>query len=171
MRVVVGRIGKPHGVRGEVSIQVWTDEPAERFAAGSTVLVQGSARVLSIDHAHWHGSRLLLGFVGVGDRDAAEALRGTVLEVDRPDDQVPADPEEFYDSALVGCQVVGVDGAPIGEVTEVVHLPGQDVLSVRSGVDGREVLVPFVQAIVPTVDLAARRVVIDPPSGLLDAND
>lgn len=108
-----------------------------------------------------------MAFAGVGDRNAAEALRGTLLEIERDMDATPDDPEEYYDSALVGCAVHGLDGALIGSVRDVVHLPAQDLLDVEAP-DGRTVLVPFVEAFVPTVDMAARRIVIDPPPGLLD---
>ena len=109
----------------------------------------------------------------LGDRDAAEGLRGSILEVERSADERPDDPEEFYDSQLVGCAAV-IDDETVGEVTEVVHLPAHDLLSVRlsGAADGTpDVLVPFVRAIVPTVDLGARRVVLTPPPGLLDSPD
>lgn len=168
MRVVVGRIGRPHGVRGEVTVEPRTDEPDERFAAGSSVEVAGSTRQLVVESAHWHSGRLLVAFAGVNDRDAAEALRNSILEIERDPDEAPDDPEEFYDSALVGCEVALIDGDVVGTVREVLHLPAQDLLSITTP-DDREVLVPFVAAMVPTVDVAQRRIVIDPPPGLLDA--
>lgn len=164
MRVVVGRIGRPHGIRGEVTVEPRTDEPDERFAPGAVLLRSGADLV--VERSHWHSGRLLVHFRGVEDRNAAEALRGTLLEVERPEDATPDDPEEFYDSTLLGCEVVGVGGAPLGTVVDILHLPAQDVLVIDVG--GREALVPFVSEIVPDVDLAARRVVIDPPEGLLD---
>jgi len=109
----------------------------------------------------------LLTFEGYDDRNAVEQLRNQILSVDRPDDELPEDPEEFYDSALVDCQVVDGDGVVIGTVTEVSHLPAQDMLIIRTE-DEREVLVPFIEEFVPTVDIAARRIVISPPDGLLD---
>ncbi|MEK9737945.1 MAG: ribosome maturation factor RimM, partial [Candidatus Nanopelagicales bacterium] len=99
----------------------------------------------------------------------AEALTGTLLEVDRDADERPEDPEEFYDDQLVGLVVIA-DGAAIGEVAEVIHLPAQDLLAVQH-VDGREVLVPFVAEIVPTVDLDGHRIIVDPPPGLLDPDE
>lgn len=167
MRVVVGRIGRPHGIRGEVTVEPRTDEPDLRFAAGSSLLVNGSVRSLVVERAHWHAGRLLIAFTGVHDRTEAEALRGLLLEVDRAPDAVPEDPDEFYDDALVGCVVERVTGERVGEVSEVVHLPAQDLLVVaRAG--GGEALIPFVAAMVPTVDVAGRRIVVDPPSGLID---
>ena len=104
------------------------------------------------------------------DRNAAEALRGILLEIDRPLDESPEDPDEFYDDALEGCRVELTDGAPIGVVREVIHLPGQDLLAVVRE-DESEVLVPFVQLFVPVVDVIGRRIIIDPPMGLLEDVD
>ena len=168
MRVVVGRIGRPQGIRGEVTVEPRTDEPDERFAPGNTLLVDGPVRSLVVERAHWHAGRLLVHFAGVHDRDGAEELRGTILEYDRPDDERPDDPEEFYDAQLLGCAVETIDGTSVGTVSEVSHLPGQDLLVVVRADDG-EVLVPFVAAMVPVVDVEARRIVIDPPAGLLDS--
>lgn len=168
MQVTVGRVGRPHGIRGLVTVEVRTDAPDRRFAPGSRLLTDPEARgPLTVTEAAWHGARLLLGFAGVSDRAAAERLRGTVLLVDVDPSERPEDPEEFYDHQLVGLTAVTVAGAVIGEVVEVLHLPGQDVLSVRRS-GGGDVLVPFVTAVVPEVDLAAGRVVVDPPDGLLD---
>jgi 16S rRNA processing protein RimM len=167
MRVVVGRIGRPHGIRGQVTVETRTDEPDERFAPGAVLSVDGPVHHLVVDRTHWHSGRLLVSFQGIGDRSAAEAVRGLLLHVERADDALPDEPDEYYDSNLEGCAVVLLDGTPVGTVSEVVHLPAQDLLAVRTP-DDRDVLVPFVSAIVPTVDVAARRIVIDPPPGLLD---
>lgn len=167
MRVVVGRIGRPHGIRGEVTVEPRTDEPDERFAPGAVLLVDAPANALVVDRVHWHSGRLLVSFRGVADRTAAEALRGTLLHVERAEDERPDDPDEYYDSALEGCRVLLQDGTDIGEVAEVLHLPGQDLLAVRRE-GGAEVLIPFVEQIVPDVDLEARRIIVDPPGGLLD---
>jgi len=164
--VVVGRIGRAHGVRGAVSIEVRTDEPDRRFAVGARLLTD-AGRELVVTSSTWHSGRLLLTFEGYDDRNAIEVLRNQILSVDRPDDEQPEDPEEFYDSALVDCQVVDGDGAVIGTVQEVSHLPAHDMLVIRTK-DDREVLVPFIEEFVPSVDIAARRIVITPPDGLLD---
>jgi len=169
VRVVVGRIGRPHGIRGAVTVEPRTDEPDERFAPDSVLLPQSGASPLVVRHSQWHSGRLLVEFDGVDDRNEAEALRGTILEVERQDDARPDDPEEFYDSALLGCAVITVAGETLGEVTEVAHLPAQDLLVVAG--EGREVLVPFVSEIVPSVDLAARVITVDPPEGLLDIEE
>jgi 16S rRNA processing protein RimM len=166
--LVVGRIGRPHGVRGELTVEVRTDSPELRFAPGSALATDPeSAGPLVIDDARWHSGRLLLTFAGVRDRNAAEALRNVRLVVDVPDDETPEDPEEFYDHQLVGLTAVGADGAPLGAVTEVLHLPSQELLAVTTP-DGQEVLVPFVTEIVPVVDVRGGRVVVTPPAGLFD---
>ncbi len=170
MRVVVGRIGKPHGVRGVVTVEPRTDEPDRRFAPGAEFVVDGSARRLLVEQAHWHSGRLLLTFEGVHDREAAELLRGILLEIERPLDEVPEDPEEYYDDALEGCAVELLSGDHVGTVREVVHLPSQDMLAIDRP-ELPEVLVPFIHQFVPTVDISARRIVIDPPLGLLEDLD
>lgn len=166
MRVVVGRIGRPHGIRGEVTVDPRTDEPDERFAPGAVLIASTPTGRLEVVRSHWHSGRLLVTFEGVEDRNAAEDLRGVILEIERDEAEVPDDPEEFYDSALIGCRVSTVDGRDLGEVTEVAHLPAQDLLVVH-GPQG-EVLVPFVEEIVPTIDTVGRTVVIDPPPGLIE---
>lgn len=171
VEVVVGRIGRPHGVRGEVTVEVRTDSPEERFAAGAVLTPDPAGPApLVVDAARWHGGRLLVGFAGVTDRTSAERLRGLRLVVDVPAGQQPEDPEEFYDHQLVGLRAETVDGAEVGTVTEVLHLPGQELLAVRRA-DGRETLVPFVAEIVPEVDVAGGRLLLDPPAGLLDESD
>ena len=170
MRVVVGRIGRPHGIRGEVTVEPRTDEPDERFAPGAVLQVDSHVAELVVERTHWHSGRLLVVFVGVADRNDAEALRGLLLHVDRDDDETPDDPDEFYDSTLTGCSVELQDGTRVGTVIEVLHLPSQDLLVVSTD-DEREVLVPFLAAFVPTVDVGARLIVIDPPDGLLDPDE
>jgi 16S rRNA processing protein RimM len=167
VELVVGRIGRPHGVRGEVSVEVRTDSPELRFAPGA-VLRTDPADVgpLTVEYTHWHSGRLLLALSGVEDRNRAEELRNVLLLVDVPDDERPDDEEEYYDHQLIGLIARTRDGEAIGTVTEVLHLPSQDLLALR--VDGREVLVPFVAAIVPEIDLSAGMLRIDAPPGLLD---
>ncbi len=168
MQLVVGRIGKPHGIRGELTVEVRTDAPEIRFAPGS-VLATDPARVgpITVEAVRWHSGRLLLRVEGVHDRTQAEGLRGAVLRADVPDDEVPEDPEEFFDHQLRGLAVVTADGTAIGVVDDVVHLPSQDLLSVKRDA-GREVLVPFVMEIVTGIDVEAGRVTVELPEGLLD---
>ncbi len=172
MLVVVGRIGRPHGVKGAATIEVRTDEPDKRFAVGARLLTD-SGLDLTVASATWHSGRLLVTFEGYDDRTAVEQLRNVLVSVDRPADERPEDPEEFYDSDLEGCEVVvdgSADGGVIGVVREVAHLPGQDLLVVVTP-DEREVLVPFVSAFVPQIDVSAKRIVITPPEGLLEPGD
>ncbi|KAB2341937.1 ribosome maturation factor RimM [Actinomadura rudentiformis] len=166
-QLVVGRIGRPHGIRGEITIDVRTDEPDARFAPGAEIATDpAEVGPLTVERARWHSGRLLVAFAGVADRTAAEELRGTWLVV-APDDIIDTgDPDDFHDSELVGLSAVTVSGDEVGTVAEVRHF-GQDLLVIsRNG--GGEALVPFVAALVPEVDVAAGRLVIDPPAGLLD---
>ncbi|MEU5878115.1 ribosome maturation factor RimM [Spirillospora sp. NPDC047279] len=166
-QLVIGRIGRPHGIRGEITIDLRTDDPESRFAPGSELATDpADAGPLTIERARWHSGRLLIGFAGVADRDAAEGLRGTWLVVDPADIGDSDDPDDFHDSQLIGLTAVTVAGDDIGTVSEVRH-SGQDLLIIaRPG--GGEALVPFVTALVPEVDLASGRLVVDPPAGLLD---
>lgn len=173
MHLTVGRIGRAHGLRGEVSVEVRTDDPHSRFAPGAVLATEPAHRgpahrgPLTVAAARYANGRLLVCFGGVGDRSAAEALRGTLLVVDADDLPPPEDPDEFYDHELVGLRVLTVDGVAVGTLSEVLHLPGGDVLAV-SRPDAPQLLVPFVAAMVPGVDVSAGRVVIDPPPGLLE---
>ncbi len=175
MQLVVGRIGRPHGIHGELTVQVRTDEPDLRFTAGSVLATEPAARgPLTVSSSRWHSGRLLVRFDGYADRTSAEGLRGTLLVMDSAEVVPSADPDEFHDHELIGLGVVTLAGDPVGVVTDVRH-QGQDLLVVGpaagdpapSSRDG-EILVPFVAAIVPQVDVRAGRLVIDPPPGLLD---
>jgi 16S rRNA processing protein RimM len=169
MQLVVGRIGRPHGLRGELTVQVHTDEPDSRFAAGSVLVTEPAARgPLTVSSARWHSGRLLVSFAGYADRTSAEDLRGTLLVMDSAEVAPAEDPDEFNDHELIGLDVATVAGEPVGVVADVLH-QGQDLLVIRPDRPGaEEVLVPFVAALVPEVDVKAGRLVIDPPPGLLD---
>jgi 16S rRNA processing protein RimM len=165
--VAVGRIGPAHGVRGAVFVQPWTDDPVDRFAPGARLDTNpSSAGPLVVAARRDHSGRLVVQFEGVTDRAGAEALHGVVLLVPAYTRPPLADPDDFYDTDLVGLQASTVDGEALGPVTNVLHGPAGDYLEVR--VEGRERLIPFVAAIVPEVDIAAGTVRIDPPEGLLD---
>ena len=174
--VIVGRIGKAHGVHGEVSVEPSTDEPERRFAVGAHLALQapsgGTPRAerptgLTVRSSRAHQSRLLVGFGEVADRDAAESLRGLVLVAHVDREETPQNPDEYYDHQLVGLQVVTETGDTVGEVSRLVHGPAQDLLEVRAE-DGREVLVPFVSQLVPTVDVPNARIVVVDRPGLLE---
>jgi 16S rRNA processing protein RimM len=171
LRLVVGRIGKAHGLRGEVTVEVRTDDPDLRFAPGAVLETDPARRgPLTVASGRVQGGRLVLRFEGVEDRTAAEGLRNTMLIVEADPDELPDDPDEFYDHQLVGLRVVTVDGRDVGTVTEMLHLPTQDVFVVTRA-DGREALIPFVEEIVPDVDLDEQTVLVDPPEGLLELAD
>ena len=172
VQLTIGRIVKPHGIRGEVLVDVRTDEPGARFAAGSVLATDpAGAGPLTVEYARGHAQagreRLIVAFAEITDRTAAEDARGIALLVEGGDLADPDDPDEFLDHHLVGLTAVGADGVEIGEVTRVDHMPSADLLAVRRP-DGKEALVPFVKAIVPEVDLAAGRLVVTPPEGLFD---
>jgi 16S rRNA processing protein RimM len=170
--VLVGVVARVHGLRGEVVVDVRTDSPEERFAPGAVVRARlrgpgAGVGEFEVESARPHSGRLLVRFAGVVDRAAAEALRGAQLLVDAAALPAPADPDEFHVHQLEGLRAELDDGTAIGTVREVVHGPGGELL-VISRPDRPDTLVPFVRAIVPTVDLTGGRVVITPPEGLLD---
>jgi 16S rRNA processing protein RimM len=169
MDVVVGRVAKAHGITGELAVDIRTDSPDLRFAVGTvlaTRLRDGSTRQLTVATARSHSGRLLVRFGEVLTRDVAETLRGALLLADTAKLPPPEDPEEFYDHELEGLRAELADGTVVGTVNEVLHSPGGELLSVDR--DGQTLLIPFVHAIVPVVDVAGGRVVLDPPEGLLD---
>ncbi|HEX6075084.1 MAG TPA: ribosome maturation factor RimM [Micromonosporaceae bacterium] len=172
MLLVVGVVVRPHGVRGEVLVDVRTDEPGERFVPGSVMITDpADAGPLAIESVRSHTTggrpRLIVGFEDVLDRDSAEALRGVALRVDTPDLGTAREPDEYHDQELVGLVAVDETGERLGDVVRVEHAPASDLLVLRRP-DGRETLVPFVRAIVPRVDLRAGRVMLTPPGGLLE---
>lgn len=173
----MGRIGKAHGLRGDVTIDVRTDEPELRFTTGAQFRAErphgptpqageGSLSSLTLTSTRWHSSVLLARFAEIPDRNAAEAARGLLLFVGRADDDRPADPEEFYDHQLIGLAAVDVGGRPLGVVTAVSHGSAQDLLTISTP-EGRSALVPFVAALVPEVDVEAKRIVIADRPGLV----
>jgi 16S rRNA processing protein RimM len=167
MLLAVGRVGRAHGIRGEVSVDIRTDDPGARFAPGSSLATDPPGTgPLTVETVRTHSGRLLVRFAGVEDRTAAETLRGTLLLVDSADIPPTDDPEEFHDHELIGLAAVTADGTGLGEIVDVQH-HGQDLLIVRLP-SGDDALVPFVSAIVTTVDVPAGRIVLDPPPGLLD---
>ena len=169
MRILVGRVGRAHGLRGDVSIDVRTDDPDERFAAGAVLFTgESGAATLKVDRSRWHSGRLLVCFDGATDREAAQSLRGRYLYRDA-DDRI-AEPQAWYDVDLIGC-LVRTRAGQVGTVADVIHLPTQDLLSVTL-TDGTTRLVPLVQDLVPEVDVAARQITVaDLPGLLFDVPD
>ena len=168
MQLVIGRIGRAHGIQGQVGVEVRTDDPDVRFAVGRVIATDPPARgPLTVVGSRWHSGRLLVRFAGTDDRTAAEALRGTVLVVDVDAADRATEPDEYYDHHLIGLRVLTPAGVEVGTVAEVLHLPAQDVLAI-SRIDGVEVLVPFVAELVPVVDLDAGTLIVEPRPGLLD---
>lgn len=170
MLLTVGRIGRVHGIRGEVTVEVLTDSPEERFYPGAILKTEPSRKEgLTVASARWHNSTLLLSFEGFLDRNAGESLRNVQLlaEVDLDD----VDEDEYHIQHLIGLKVSlissGEQREEIGEVSGVITGVAQDLLEVTKK-DGKEFLIPFVKALVPIVDIAGGRIFIDPPGGLID---
>ncbi|GAA5073216.1 ribosome maturation factor RimM [Streptomyces similanensis] len=168
MQLVVARIGRAHGIKGEVTVEVRTDEPELRLAPGAVLATEpAAAGPLTIETGRVHSGRLLLRFAGVGDRTAAEALRNTLLIAEVDPEELPEDEDEYYDHQLMDLDVVTEDGTAVGRITEISHLPSQDLFIVERP-DGSEVMIPFVESIVTEIDLEEQRAVIAPPPGLID---
>ncbi|MEO6885587.1 MAG: ribosome maturation factor RimM [Jatrophihabitantaceae bacterium] len=165
--IAVGRIGPARGIKGEVFVQPWTDDPEDRFAAGSVLSTEPAERgPLTVASVNINGPKLVVHFVGVDDRNAAESLRGIQLVIPASERPQIDDPDEFYASDLIGLPARTILGRELGPVQDVLDIAGSDYLVLN--VDGVERLVPFVQSIVPTVDLAGGFVEIDPPDGLFE---
>jgi 16S rRNA processing protein RimM len=163
---IVGVIGRPHGVRGEVTVEVRTDEPERRFAPGQVLRDEGGTRPFTVQSVRDHSGRLLVTFAEVINRETAEAVRGTLLIAAVEPDERPLEPEEFYDRQLIGLGVRRPDGVVVGTVSSVLHLPTQEVLEVETAAGSR--LVPFVTALVPEIDLETGCLTVADVAGLLD---
>lgn len=171
---LVARIGKPHSLRGEVTVQVHTDDPQARFVPGAVFLTEaasgsGVPRELTLTSARLHNGTWLLAFEGIPDRTGAEGLRGTRLLVDAEDVEDEGDEDAWYEEELVGLRAVDADGNQLGTVSGLEVGPAQDLL-VLALPGGGTAYVPFVSEIVPEVDVEAGRVVVNPPPGLLELN-
>lgn len=169
MQLQVARIGKPHGIRGEVTVQVLTDAPSERFVAGTEFVVEpASAGPLTIRSARWNKDILLLGFDEIADRNAAEVIRGAKLFIET-EDLEDEDDEGWYEHELIGLEA-RVGSKVVGKVAALNTMPVQDLLMVKTG-DGKEILIPFVDEIVPEVNIEAGYILVTPPAGLFEIND
>jgi 16S rRNA processing protein RimM len=167
---LVGRIARAHGIRGQVIVNPETDFPEDRFQPGTELFIERGGRVeaLRVTTSRFHGTRPVIGLAGVETMNEAETLAGRELRV--PVDQLAALPADtFYRHDLIGCVVETRDGQKVGPVTDVEG----SITGSRLVVDGAagEVLIPLVAAICTVVDPANRRIVIDPPEGLIEAND
>ena len=160
MRLNVGRIGRAHGILGEATIEVRTDLAEERFAIGAK-LETDSHGDLTVKSGRVHNGILLLGFEGIDDRNSVEKLRDVLLFSQVDIDEPGFEEDDYHVLQLVGCQAYLVDGDLLGEVTDVLNLPGQDVLSIKT--ESGEVLIPFVHQLVPIVDIKAKRMTVVPP--------
>ncbi|MEU7426887.1 ribosome maturation factor RimM [Streptomyces sp. NPDC040750] len=168
MQLVVARIGRAHGIKGEVTVEVRTDEPELRLAPGAVLATDpASTGPLTLATGRVHSGRLLLRFEGVTDRNGAEALRNTLLIAEIDPEELPEGEDEYYDHQLMDLDVVTADGTEVGRITEISHLPSQDLFIVERP-DGSEVLIPFVEEIVAEIDLVEQKAVITPPPGLID---
>ncbi|WP_330460055.1 ribosome maturation factor RimM [Streptomyces sp. NBC_00820] len=168
MQLVVARIGRAHGIKGEVTVEVRTDEPELRLGPGAVLTTDpASAGPLTIATGRVHSGRLLLRFEGINDRTAAETLRNILLIADVDPEELPEEEDEYYDHQLMDLDVVTADGTEVGRITEISHLPSQDLFIVERP-DGSEVMIPFVTEIVAEIDLAEQKAVITPPPGLID---
>jgi 16S rRNA processing protein RimM len=170
LELTVGRVAKPHGVAGEVIVEVRTDDPELRFAPGAVLRAKGTdhgERNYVVESVRPHGSRLLVRLAGVADRDAADALRGDWFVIDSADLPPIDEPDTYYDHQLEGLRVQTITGREIGIVAEVLHTAAGELLAVNRDQAG-ELLVPFVSAIVTSVSLDTGIVEIDPPDGLLE---
>jgi 16S rRNA processing protein RimM len=169
MQLQVARIGKPHGIRGEVTVQVLTDAPGDRFVPGTKFIVEpASAGPLTVFSARWNKDILLLAFDEIETRNEAETLRGAKLFIETEEIGADDDDEGWYEHELVGLDVrVGAD--VVGKVSGLHTLPVQDLLVVTTN-DGKEVLIPFVEQIVPEVNVGEKYVLVTPPPGLFEVN-
>ncbi|MEV8215145.1 ribosome maturation factor RimM [Leifsonia sp. NPDC077715] len=167
----VGRLTKAHGLKGALKLELYTDEPEKRFVPGAVFTLQvptaskWHGKTLELSELRWYNGHPVGFFVGVDDRTEAETLVKAILWVSQDEKQLPDEEDAWYDHQLVGLDALR-DGVKVGRVARVDHLPAQDLLAVATA-DG-EVLVPFVKAIVPEVDLTAGTVTLTPPAGLFE---
>jgi len=168
----VGRLVKAHGLKGALKLELYTDDPEGRFTPGASFTLQvpesspWHGKPLTVREFRWMNSHPVAFFEGVDDRSAAEELVRAILWVDQDPEDIPTEDDAWYDHQLVGLDVVR-EGEVVGRVVRVEHFPAQDLLIVRV-VGDREVLVPFVKALVPEVDVAGGRVLVTPPPGLFE---
>jgi 16S rRNA processing protein RimM len=167
----VGRFLKAHGLKGAIKLELYTDSPNERFVPGAVLELQvpeGSpwfGKTVTVSELKWFNSSPVLFLKDVSDRTQAESLIKAILLVEQPLDVSPAEPDAWYDHQLAGLKVIR-DGIEIGTLLRVEHMPAQDLLVIKT--DETEVLLPFVKAFVPKVDVSAGVIEITPPGGLFE---
>lgn len=167
----VGRLLKAHGLKGAIKLELYTDSPELRFSPGSSLELQVPedskwfGKSLTVTELRWYNNIPVVFFEGIDDRTEAETLIKAILLVDAPTEELPAEPEAWYDHQLVGLKVFR-EGSEIGSISRVDHFPGQDLLAIDFS--GTEVLLPFVKAFVPVVDINQSRIEITPPGGLFE---
>lgn len=167
----VGRLLKAHGLKGAIKLELYTDDPALRFVPGSVYTLQVPdespwfGKTVTLKELKWYNDHAVVFLEGIDDRTAAESLVKAILWVDDDKDARPVEEDAWYDHQLVGLSVIR-GGSPVGSVSRVDHFPAQDLLVIDTG--DREVLVPFVKAIVTSVDIDAGTMSIDPPIGLFE---
>ena len=170
----MGRLLKAHGLKGAIKLELYTDSPNERFVPGAKLKLQVPetspwfGKSVTVSELRWYNQAPVIFLEGVDDRTAAESLIRAILLIDADTEALPQEPDAWYDHQLVGLKVIR-DGAQVGVVARVDHMPAQDLLAVKT--DSGEVLVPFVKAIVPAVDVVAGTVTVTPPLGLFEEID
>jgi 16S rRNA processing protein RimM len=161
MRLLVGRIGRAHGILGEATIEVRTDEPDLRFAIGAKVNTDKHGD-LTIVSGRVHNGILLLGFAGITTRNQVEELRNEMMYSEVDINEPTGDDDEYHVLQLIGCIAYLESGDKFGEVTDVINLPGQDLLAIKT--EEGESLIPFVHQLVPEVDVKNKRMLVIPPT-------
>jgi 16S rRNA processing protein RimM len=166
---LVGRVARAHGNRGHVIVDPATDFPEERFKAGAVLHVRrgGATEPVRVEHVRFHRGRPIVGFAGVETMDAAEAMAGIELRVST-DALQPLPPGSYYRHDLVGCAVETLDGGSVGRVKAVEGDAAGSRLVIESSTG--DVLIPMAEGICVEIDVAAGRIVVAPPEGLLDLN-
>ncbi len=167
----VGRLTKAHGLKGAIKIELFTDDPARRFTPGASFTLQvptsspWHGKTLELNELKFYNGHPVAFFKDVPDREVAESLIKAILWVDHDPAEESQEEDAWFDHQLIGLRVLR-DGVDVGEVAQVDHFPAQDLLTVKTAVG--DVLVPFVKAIVPSVDVKAGTITVTPPAGLFE---
>lgn len=167
MDVVVGRLGRPHGVHGEISVEIRTDDPENRFAIGAKITVKETNQLLTVTATRWHLSRLLIKFEEIQDRTQVDKVRGKLLVLNINPQESLTNENEFYEFQLIDLDVFDQNNEKLGVVKEVLPGSAQAIIVVKTP-DNREVMVPFVNQLVPVVDIKNKKIMMNPPQGLFD---